>query len=84
MFGGLGQNFVNPALLARIILMNSFPVLMTTWYPAGSFGADTTATASPLANIAAGSVDALPSYMDMFIGKDVYKRQGYDVLSEYR
>ena len=31
MFGGLGQNFVNPALLARIILMNSFPVLMTTW-----------------------------------------------------
>ncbi len=29
---------------------------------------DTTATASPLANIAAGSVDALPSYMDMFIG----------------
>ena len=29
---------------------------------------DTTATASPLANMAAGSVDALPSYMDMFIG----------------
>ena len=64
MFGGLGQNFVNPALLARIILMNSFPVLMTTWYPSGNFGADTTAMASPLANIA----DALPSYWDMFIG----------------
>lgn len=31
MFGGIGQNFVNPALLARIVLMNSFPVLMTTW-----------------------------------------------------
>ena len=68
MFGGLGQNFVNPALLARIILMNSFPVLMTTWYPSGNFGADTTARASPLANIAAGNVDALPSYWDMFIG----------------
>ena len=68
MFGGLGQNFVNPALLARIILMNSFPVLMTTWYPSGNFGADTTAMASPLANIAAGNVDALPSYWDMFIG----------------
>ena len=68
MFGGLGQNFVNPALLARIILMNSFPVLMTTWYPAGNFGADTTATASPLANIWAGNVDAIPSYMDMFLG----------------
>ena len=68
MFGGLGQNFVNPALLARIILMNSFPVLMTTWYPSGNCGADTTAMASPLANIAAGNVDALPSYWDMFIG----------------
>lgn len=68
MFGGLGQNFVNPALLARIVLMNSFPVLMTTWYPAGGFGTDTTATASPLANIAAGAADAIPSYMDMFIG----------------
>ena len=55
-------------LLARIILMNSFPVLMTTWYPSGNFGADTTAMASPLANIAAGNVDALPSYWDMFIG----------------
>lgn len=35
-FGGLGQNFVNPALTARIILMLCFPVAMTTWtYPAG-------------------------------------------------
>ena len=41
---------------------------MTTWYPSGNFGADTTAMASPLANIAAGNVDALPSYWDMFIG----------------
>ncbi len=35
-FGGLGQNFINPALTARIILMLCFPVAMTTWtYPAG-------------------------------------------------
>lgn len=35
-FGGLGQNFVNPALTARIILMLCFPVAMTTWtYPSG-------------------------------------------------
>ena len=31
MFGGIGQNFVNPALTARIILMNSFPAKMTAW-----------------------------------------------------
>ncbi len=68
MFGGLGQNFVNPALLARIVLMNSFPVLMTTWYPAGNFGADITSTASPLANLAAGASSSIPSYFDMFVG----------------
>ena len=56
------------AVVTGILLMNSFPVLMTTWYPSGNFGADTTAMASPLANIAAGNVDALPSYWDMFIG----------------
>lgn len=31
MFGGIGQNFVNPALTARIILLNSFPSRMTHW-----------------------------------------------------
>ncbi len=67
LFGGLGQNFVNPALLARIILMNSFPVLMTTWYPAGNFGADTVATASPLGILAEGG-EMTYSYMDMFLG----------------
>ncbi len=30
-FGGLGQNFVNPALAARIILMLSFANAMTNW-----------------------------------------------------
>ena len=27
-FGGIGQNFVNPALMGRIILMVSFPTAM--------------------------------------------------------
>jgi len=31
MFGGIGQNFVNPALAARIILTLSFPSAMTAW-----------------------------------------------------
>lgn len=29
-FGGLGQNFFNPALVARVVLLVSFPVLMTS------------------------------------------------------
>ena len=57
MFGGLGQNFVNPALTARIVLMVSFPVHMTTWatpfFYTGSVDAMTTAT--PLGIIAEGS-----------------------------
>ncbi len=70
MFGGIGNNFVNPALGARIILMTSFPTLMTTWpAAAGTSAVDATATASPLALIAAGNLSELPSYMDMFIGR---------------
>lgn len=31
MFGGLGQNFANPAITARIVLTVSFPTAMTIW-----------------------------------------------------
>ncbi len=31
MFGGLGYNFANPAITARIVLMVSFPGMMTSW-----------------------------------------------------
>lgn len=65
MFGGIGNNFVNPALAARIILMTSFPTAMTTWV--APF--DGTSTATPLALIAGGQTSELPSYMDMFLGK---------------
>lgn len=58
MFGGLGQNFINPALAARTILMLSWTGLMAaTAVPAGGqlFGlttvaADAVAGATPLVN----------------------------------
>lgn len=31
LYGGLGQNIFNPAMLARVALLVSFPVQMTTW-----------------------------------------------------
>ena len=65
MFGGLGNNFVNPALAARIILMTSFPTAMTSWTAAF----DGTSTATPLAMISGGQTSDLPSYLDMFLGK---------------
>ncbi|HEX8989011.1 MAG TPA: RnfABCDGE type electron transport complex subunit D [Rhodocyclaceae bacterium] len=41
-FGGLGQNLFNPAMVARVALLISFPVQMTAWVaplPLGSAGA---------------------------------------------
>lgn len=33
-FGGLGYNIFNPALVGRAVLQAAFPVAITTWYPA--------------------------------------------------
>jgi len=63
LFGGLGQNFANPAITGRVILLVSFAGKMTDWttgYP------DAVAGATPLASLAAGS--ELPSKLDLFLG----------------
>ena len=44
-FGGVGQNFMNPALAARIFLMISYTGRMTSWV---SPGVDAMSTATPL------------------------------------
>ena len=80
MFGGIGQNFVNPALLARIVLMSAFPARMS----AGAFVGtnkigwplnvadipDTVSGATPmgLITLADGIKDGAPNLMQMFIG----------------
>lgn len=49
-FGGLGYNLFNPALVARVVLLISFPVHMTAWTapaPLGS-GLDAVTAATPL------------------------------------
>lgn len=51
-YGGLGANPFNPALVGRVFLTASFPLLMTSWVlPAGY---DAIATATPLAVMQAG------------------------------
>lgn len=50
-FGGLGHNPFNPALVARVFLLISFPVQMTTWSPPTPLFAaatDAVSTATPL------------------------------------
>lgn len=54
LFGGLGQNFMNPALAGRCFLLISFPALMT------NFSLDAYTGATPLAQLKAGeAVDIL-------------------------
>jgi Na+-translocating ferredoxin:NAD+ oxidoreductase subunit D len=66
-FGGVGHNFVNPALAARAVLLASWPVDMTSWVQPG---VDVVTTATPLAIIKGTEAvnQALPSLMDLFIG----------------
>ncbi len=47
MFGGLGHNFANPAITARIVLMVSFPTAMTTFVDP-FVASDAVSTATPL------------------------------------
>lgn len=62
-FGGLGQNFMNPALGARAFLLISFAGIMTTWGPQ----VDGVSTATPLATMKEGST-VLVSIWDTFVG----------------
>lgn len=61
MFGGIGQNFVNPALIGRIVLLISFPAAMSNWTYA-----DAVTSATPLAALNAG--EEMPSLLTLFIG----------------
>ena len=56
-FGGLGHNIFNPALVGRVFLLISFPVIMTDWtVPASWFrpGVDAVTGATPLALVKEG------------------------------
>ncbi|MDD5084927.1 MAG: RnfABCDGE type electron transport complex subunit D [Candidatus Omnitrophica bacterium] len=63
-FGGLGYNIFNPALVARAVALAAFPIQMTTW--TAPFDAMTTAT--PLAIVKQKLQIDLPSYWDLFMG----------------
>lgn len=76
LFGGIGKNFMNPALAGRAFLMASWPAFMTTWTRPGAeiplFGnvtvTDAISTATPLAQLKTG---ALPdaNVLQLFLGQ---------------
>ena len=77
LYGGIGQNFLNPALAGRAALLASYAGWMTSWaeplkkLPLGST-ADAVTAATPLAMMKEGSLEALSgtyTLSDMFIGK---------------
>lgn len=72
-FGGIGFNFMNPALAARLVLMASWPKQITGYISPellkqGVTDLDSITYATPLQLIAARDFANLPQMKDMFIG----------------
>ncbi len=71
MFGGLGDNFANPAVTGRIVLSVSFTAQISTYSVLGKFAGDAAtdlvSSATPLAIIGQGQ-GSLPSTLDLFLG----------------
>ena len=78
LFGGIGKNFVNPALAGRAFLVGSYAGVMTTWVdpaackaPLMGSTADIVTAATPMAYLKVGDMGGLVSQYsvsDMFIG----------------
>ena len=77
LYGGIGQNFLNPALAGRAAMLASYAGLMTTWakpltkLPVSS-AADAVTAATPLAMMKEGSLELVKETYtlgDMFIGR---------------
>ena len=64
LFGGLGQNFANPAIVARVFLVLSFGTAMTAWIKP-NFGQEIVDSATYATPLAQG---VRADYLDMFLG----------------
>ena len=74
LYGGIGCNFLNPALAGRAFLLASYATAMTTW-AIPKIRPDVTSAATPMAIMKEGTEEAFTTLMsnysigDMFIGK---------------
>lgn len=69
LYGGLGKNFVNPALASRAFLIASYAGIMTNWVSPRAMGLDAVAMATPMSYLYAG--EPMPdyySYRNLFLG----------------
>jgi len=74
-FGGIGHNFLNPALTARAFLLLSYPTSLVTFrhpsrnfFGLGTSAVDAVATATPLALLGDGLTPAAHDYVNALIG----------------
>lgn len=68
LFGGIGCNFANPAVTARVFLIIAFSASVGGATAPLTDGADLVASATPLEIIKHGSDAELPTVLDMFLG----------------
>ena len=75
LFGGLGKNFMNPALAGRVFLF-SWPVVMNTWMTPLSYSsffsistADAVTSATPLASMSGGVLPEGTTLLQNFLGQ---------------
>lgn len=69
LYGGLGKNFVNPALASRAFLIASYAGIMTTWAPPRAMGVDAVTMATPMSYLYTGQpMPEYFSYGNLFLG----------------
>ena len=68
LFGGIGCNFANPAVTARVFLLIAFTSTVAGGTSTVFADADLVSGATPLALIKADKADELPTLLNMFIG----------------
>jgi len=72
LFGGIGQNFINPALAARAFLLAAYPQQTTSFTIPNQLAAgtavDALSGATPLALLKQGLIEKLPSLTEAFLG----------------
>lgn len=68
LFGGIGCNFANPAVTARVFLLIAFATSVAGGTLTNFQDPELVAGATPLAVIKSGDVATLPSLLDMLVG----------------
>ncbi len=73
LFGGLGTNFANPAITGRVFMLICFAGTIgggANIVADVKAGAELVTSATPLGTLNQGSVEGLPSLLDMFLGRN--------------